>query len=51
MWLGDADALLFGRRTYTNFARDWQTQHRGQGRASARRLQTELSYRAFVAVG
>jgi dihydrofolate reductase len=22
-WLGDADALLFGRRTYTNFARDW----------------------------
>ncbi|MDQ8705341.1 dihydrofolate reductase family protein [Streptomyces sp. LHD-70] len=22
-WLGGADALLFGRRTYENFARDW----------------------------
>ena len=22
-WLGEADALLLGRRTYTNFARDW----------------------------
>jgi dihydrofolate reductase len=22
-WLGEADALLFGRRTYDNFARDW----------------------------
>ena len=22
-WLADADALLFGRRTYDNFARDW----------------------------
>ena len=22
-WLGKADALLFGRRTYENFARDW----------------------------
>ncbi|NKI43587.1 dihydrofolate reductase family protein [Streptomyces physcomitrii] len=22
-WLGEADALLFGRRTYQNFARDW----------------------------
>ncbi|MEU6764125.1 dihydrofolate reductase family protein [Streptomyces sp. NPDC046853] len=22
-WLGQADALLFGRRTYLNFARDW----------------------------
>lgn len=22
-WLGEADALLFGRRTYENFARDW----------------------------
>ncbi|MDI3408114.1 dihydrofolate reductase family protein [Streptomyces cavernicola] len=22
-WLGRADALLFGRRTYENFARDW----------------------------
>jgi len=22
-WLGQADALLFGRRTYDNFARDW----------------------------
>ncbi|NGO70248.1 dihydrofolate reductase family protein [Streptomyces boncukensis] len=22
-WLGAADALLFGRRTYQNFARDW----------------------------
>ena len=22
-WLGEADALLFGRRTYVNFARDW----------------------------
>lgn len=22
-WLGQADALLFGRRTYVNFARDW----------------------------
>lgn len=22
-WLGKADALLFGRRTYDNFARDW----------------------------
>ncbi|OKI92674.1 dihydrofolate reductase family protein [Streptomyces sp. CB02058] len=22
-WLGTADALLFGRRTYENFARDW----------------------------
>ncbi|MCW8380435.1 dihydrofolate reductase family protein [Streptomyces justiciae] len=22
-WLGEADALLFGRRTYGNFARDW----------------------------
>lgn len=22
-WLGQADALLFGRRTYENFARDW----------------------------
>nr|UDM84213.1 dihydrofolate reductase family protein [Streptomyces sp.] len=28
-WLGQADALLFGRRTYTNFARDWpqMTEH------------------------
>jgi dihydrofolate reductase len=24
-WLGEADALLFGRRTYENFARDWPT--------------------------
>ncbi|MFF3832756.1 dihydrofolate reductase family protein [Streptomyces sp. NPDC048511] len=24
-WLGNADALLFGRRTYENFARDWPT--------------------------
>ncbi|GHD13083.1 deaminase reductase [Streptomyces violarus] len=24
-WLGEADALLFGRRTYQNFARDWPT--------------------------
>ncbi|MFI6123080.1 dihydrofolate reductase family protein [Streptomyces sp. NPDC051064] len=24
-WLGTADALLFGRRTYENFARDWPT--------------------------
>ncbi|MCT2593153.1 dihydrofolate reductase family protein [Streptomyces sp. N2-109] len=24
-WLGTADALLFGRRTYVNFARDWPT--------------------------
>uniref|UniRef100_A0AAU1LLH8 Dihydrofolate reductase family protein n=1 Tax=Streptomyces sp. NBC_00148 TaxID=2903626 RepID=A0AAU1LLH8_9ACTN len=24
-WLGRADALLFGRRTYENFARDWPT--------------------------
>ncbi len=22
-WLGEADALLFGRRTYDNFSRDW----------------------------
>ncbi len=22
-WVGEADALLFGRRTYENFARDW----------------------------
>nr|WP_282547774.1 dihydrofolate reductase family protein [Streptomyces rochei] len=22
-WLGEADAFLFGRRTYRNFARDW----------------------------
>lgn len=22
-WLGQADALLFGRRTYNNFSRDW----------------------------
>ncbi|MBR8642354.1 dihydrofolate reductase family protein [Streptomyces tuirus] len=22
-WLGEADGLLFGRRTYQNFARDW----------------------------
>ncbi len=22
-WLGEADALMFGRRTYDNFARDW----------------------------
>jgi dihydrofolate reductase len=22
-WLGEADAFLFGRRTYQNFARDW----------------------------
>lgn len=22
-WLGEADALMFGRRTYVNFARDW----------------------------
>lgn len=22
-WIGDADAFLFGRRTYQNFARDW----------------------------
>lgn len=28
-WLGAADAFLFGRRTYTNFARDWpkMTEH------------------------
>ncbi|MEU8707436.1 dihydrofolate reductase family protein [Streptomyces sp. NPDC048565] len=28
-WLGTADALLFGRRTYENFARDWpkMTEH------------------------
>lgn len=25
IWLGEADALLFGRRTYENFARDWPT--------------------------
>ncbi|MFD9860072.1 dihydrofolate reductase family protein [Streptomyces alboflavus] len=24
-WLAEADALLFGRRTYENFARDWPT--------------------------
>ncbi|MFF3492751.1 dihydrofolate reductase family protein [Streptomyces sp. NPDC002795] len=24
-WLGQADGLLFGRRTYENFARDWPT--------------------------
>ncbi|WP_425827839.1 dihydrofolate reductase family protein [Streptomyces fractus] len=24
-WLGEADGLLFGRRTYENFARDWPT--------------------------
>jgi dihydrofolate reductase len=24
-WLGEADALLFGRRTYQSFARDWPT--------------------------
>jgi len=24
-WLGSADALLFGRRTFQNFARDWPT--------------------------
>jgi hypothetical protein len=23
-WVGQADAFLFGRRTYQNFARDWQ---------------------------
>jgi dihydrofolate reductase len=22
-WLGEADALMFGRRTYDNFSRDW----------------------------
>ncbi|HSA49206.1 MAG TPA: dihydrofolate reductase family protein [Yinghuangia sp.] len=29
VWLGSADALLFGRRTYLNFARDWpqMTEH------------------------
>ncbi|MEV1027048.1 dihydrofolate reductase family protein [Streptomyces sp. NPDC050264] len=32
-WLGTADAFLFGRRTYLNFARDWpkMTEHPAAG--------------------
>lgn len=32
-WLGEADAFLFGRRTYQNFARDWpqMTDHPSAG--------------------
>ncbi len=32
-WLGAADAFLFGRRTYVNFARDWpkMTEHPAAG--------------------
>ncbi|ADD43351.1 dihydrofolate reductase family protein [Stackebrandtia nassauensis] len=48
-WLGEADALLFGRRTYDNFARDWPAMNDHPNAATMNGLPKFVATRGSVA--
>ncbi|MGW0810752.1 dihydrofolate reductase family protein [Nonomuraea sp. NPDC002799] len=50
-WLGEADAFLFGRRTYQNFARDWPKMTDHPGAAILNGLPKYVASRSLTTAG